>query len=71
MTLDDVVVPASQVILDGLFIGLEWVLLDGPGLENMDSQATPSVDNSLSIYQQPKKSRLIRKVKNERAFMCG
>lgn len=70
MAMDDVVVPASQVISDGLFIGLELELLDGPGLENMDNQATPSVDNVLSINQQPEKSSLIRKVKSERAHIC-
>jgi len=59
--LDDAVVPATQVISDGLFIDLELVLLDGVGSENMDNQAPPSADNNLSITQQPGKATMQKK----------
>lgn len=62
IAMDDAVVPASQVISDGLFIDLELVLLDGPGLENMDNQAAPSVDNDFNIIQSEEKSTQSRTV---------
>ncbi|GEM_PF-4486311 len=47
--LDNAEVPATQIVTDGLFIGLELVSLDGVGLEIMGNQAPPSADSNLRI----------------------
>lgn len=56
IAMDDAIDPAIQTISDGLFIDLELALLDGAGLENMDNQAPPSVDNNFMITKTPEKS---------------